>query len=70
MYPSDATDLAELTRCADKAMYYAKHSGKNRFAYYQDDLTTPLIEDGYCSEPRTAIETIPSNVTALHQQSS
>jgi diguanylate cyclase (GGDEF)-like protein len=70
MYPTDAKDLAELTRCADKAMYFAKHSGKNRFAYYQDDLTTPLIEDMKCFEPCKSVETIPSNVTALHQQSS
>ena len=69
MYPTDAKDLAELTRCADKAMYFAKHSGKNRFAYYQDNLTTPLIEDVNRFEPPKPIESIPSNVTALHQQS-
>ncbi|MGF1754427.1 GGDEF domain-containing protein [Vibrio makurazakiensis] len=36
LYPQDATELPELTRCADKAMYQAKHSGKNRYAYYHD----------------------------------
>lgn len=28
LYPQDAQELHELTRCADKAMYVAKHSGK------------------------------------------
>ncbi|GAK87387.1 diguanylate cyclase [Vibrio ponticus] len=34
LYPQDADNLNELTRCADKAMYAAKHSGKNQFKYY------------------------------------
>ncbi|MDF2155204.1 GGDEF domain-containing protein [Vibrio sp. CAU 1672] len=36
IYQQDANDLAELTRCADKAMYTAKHNGKNQFAYYEN----------------------------------
>ncbi|MFV0448584.1 MAG: GGDEF domain-containing protein [Vibrio sp.] len=36
LYPQDADNLAELTRCADKAMYAAKHNGKNQFCYYQN----------------------------------
>ncbi|MDQ2189900.1 MULTISPECIES: GGDEF domain-containing protein [unclassified Vibrio] len=35
LFPSDADNLAELTRCADKAMYAAKHNGKNQYQYYQ-----------------------------------
>ncbi|MFA0724918.1 GGDEF domain-containing protein, partial [Vibrio sp. 10N.222.49.E5] len=35
----------ELTRCADKAMYVAKHSGKNRYAYYHDNPVSNLIEE-------------------------
>ncbi|KAA8602946.1 GGDEF domain protein [Vibrio cyclitrophicus] len=45
LYPQDATDLHELTRCADKAMYVAKHSGKNRYAYYHDNPVSNLIEE-------------------------
>ena len=45
LYPQDAQDLHELTRCADKAMYVAKHSGKNRYAYYHDNPVSPLIEE-------------------------
>ncbi|KHT51206.1 GGDEF domain-containing protein [Vibrio sinaloensis] len=37
LFPEDADTLAELTRCADKAMYSAKHSGKNQFHYYRKD---------------------------------
>ncbi|MEX0336250.1 diguanylate cyclase [Vibrio tubiashii] len=35
LYPDDASTLAELTRCADKAMYAAKHSGKNQYRFYR-----------------------------------
>ena len=44
LYPQDATELPELTRCADKAMYDAKHSGKNRFAYYHNNPSSTKIE--------------------------
>ncbi|MBG0754185.1 GGDEF domain-containing protein [Vibrio cidicii] len=40
IYGQDAVELSELTRCADKAMYKAKHAGKNRFAYYNEDEKT------------------------------
>ncbi|WP_367990168.1 GGDEF domain-containing protein [Vibrio sp. NTOU-M3] len=42
LYPEDADSLPELTRCADKAMYAAKHSGKNQFRYYQGVTSAPL----------------------------
>ncbi|MBU2899195.1 GGDEF domain-containing protein [Vibrio hepatarius] len=38
IYPDDADSMLELTRCADKAMYSAKHSGKNQYRYYNPDL--------------------------------
>ncbi|TFH93259.1 GGDEF domain-containing protein [Vibrio ouci] len=37
LYPDDASTLSELTRCADKAMYAAKHSGKNQYRFYSDN---------------------------------
>ncbi|RJX70960.1 GGDEF domain-containing protein [Vibrio sinensis] len=36
LYPEDAETLPELTRCADKAMYAAKHGGKNQYRYYHE----------------------------------
>lgn len=35
IYKEDADTLEELIRCADKAMYMAKKSGKNRYMYYK-----------------------------------
>ncbi|MBD0786226.1 GGDEF domain-containing protein [Vibrio sp. Y2-5] len=45
LYPQDADNLPELTRCADKAMYAAKHNGKNQYCYYQNvsDYQTQLL---------------------------
>ncbi|AIW21754.1 GGDEF domain-containing protein [Vibrio coralliilyticus] len=37
IFPTDGDSLPELTRCADKAMYAAKHNGKNQYRYYQRD---------------------------------
>ncbi|KZX59692.1 diguanylate cyclase [Vibrio sp. HI00D65] len=76
LYPQDAQDLHELTRCADKAMYVAKHSGKNRYAYYHDNPVSTLIEEypmdsiheeADCPEREEAIQTNAegNNVTLL-----
>lgn len=43
IYPNDASNSEELLKCADKAMYRAKHSGKNKIAFFQKD---PAI---YCN---------------------
>jgi diguanylate cyclase (GGDEF)-like protein/PAS domain S-box-containing protein len=34
VYPDDSEDTAALLRYADSAMYYAKETGRNTFAYY------------------------------------
>ncbi|WP_394246713.1 GGDEF domain-containing protein [Vibrio profundi] len=62
LYPQDATELPELTRCADKAMYQAKHSGKNRYAYYHDNPIPVSIEE-FSSTNNSLVET--SNVTPI-----
>ncbi len=39
LYPIDASSPEMLLKCADEAMYKAKHSGKNKISYYQNDTT-------------------------------
>jgi diguanylate cyclase (GGDEF)-like protein len=43
VYPQDATTVDGLIRCADLAMYSAKHSGKNKDQSWQDSGLAPLI---------------------------
>ncbi|WP_394126448.1 diguanylate cyclase [Vibrio hepatarius] len=45
LYPDDARTLSELTRCADKAMYAAKHSGKNQYRFYSDNKTPRALSE-------------------------
>ncbi len=43
IYPNDASSPEMLLKCADEAMYKAKHSGKNKISYYQEDISTYCI---------------------------
>ena len=38
-YPDDGTDLQTVLKAADTALYAAKDLGKNRYAFYNKDLT-------------------------------
>lgn len=81
LFPQDADNLEELTRCADKAMYAAKHGGKNQYRYYQSvsaqhdgqavevpRTNTPLTDASLTDAPRTDA---PRHVTPLaHVKSS
>ena len=42
--PGDASDSAGLLKAADTAMYYAKRGGNLGFAYYQDHMTEPRVD--------------------------
>ncbi len=37
-YPEDGSSYKELINKADKALYYAKHMGKNQYAFYHPDM--------------------------------
>lgn len=38
LYPNDAQSAEEMRRKADQAMYAAKNAGKNRFAYFTEEM--------------------------------
>ncbi|MBD1566444.1 GGDEF domain-containing protein [Vibrio sp. S12_S33] len=55
LFPNDADNLPELTNCADKAMYWAKHKGKNQYQYYQH-ISSAEIQESKCSATVTLIK--------------
>ncbi|MEI8673472.1 GGDEF domain-containing protein [Vibrio sp. SA48] len=55
LFPNDADNLPELTNCADKAMYWAKHKGKNQYQYYQH-ISSAEIQESKCSATVTPIK--------------
>lgn len=44
VYPDDGSDLQELMKNADAAMYRAKESGKNNFQIYTQELNMRIME--------------------------
>ncbi|MDH3430171.1 MAG: EAL domain-containing protein [Gammaproteobacteria bacterium] len=43
-YPKDATNVIDLIRNADAALYNAKHSGGNVFSYYKPQMNEAAVE--------------------------
>jgi diguanylate cyclase (GGDEF)-like protein/PAS domain S-box-containing protein len=44
IYPGDALDAETLVKCADIAMYRAKHGGGNQVCFYTQDLNANALE--------------------------
>ncbi|RTZ18204.1 EAL domain-containing protein [Vibrio aquaticus] len=42
-YPENGHDINKLLSCADAAMYQAKSQGKNRYAYYSEQLNQQVL---------------------------
>ncbi len=65
LYPSQSIDASELIRCADIAMYVAKHSGQGYALYSPDQAHTSRSDLSLKSELREAIL---SNQLSLYYQ--
>ena len=44
MFSQDGADFESLYKSADAAVYEAKRHGKNRVAYYGEELEGPVID--------------------------
>ncbi|NOR57450.1 MAG: EAL domain-containing protein, partial [Sulfurimonas sp.] len=44
VYPDDSTDINDLFKYADIAMYKAKEEGKNNFQFYSSELTVKAVK--------------------------
>jgi diguanylate cyclase (GGDEF)-like protein len=44
MYPDDGEDAETLIRNADVAMYYGKHTGRNRWYFYRPEMNLRAVE--------------------------
>ena len=53
IYPNDASSPENLLKCADEAMYRAKHKGKNNISYYQENTGLYCIDQSLHTEPNT-----------------
>ena len=60
LYPRDGTDIGELLRHSDTAMYQAKDRGRNNFQLFSPMMDRKLKE-------RMAVETSLRNALAQHQ---
>lgn len=65
-YPDDAEESFSLIKAADTAMYAAKNSGKNTFAFHNQDLLT-YVENAYLFEKKI-VSALENNEFELYYQ--
>lgn len=63
LFPRDADNLEELTRCADKAMYSAKYQGKNQYCYYHALAGQPPLPTEDTDSKVTPLRTVSQTYT-------
>ncbi len=57
MHPDDAPDVETMMRNADTAMYYAKHQGRNQFAFFTPEMNVrAMARQSVQTALRTAID--------------
>lgn len=43
LYPEDGTDVECLLKCADAAMYHAKHEGKSNYQFFSQEMNSRIM---------------------------
>jgi len=43
LYPEDGTDVEGLLKCADAAMYHAKHEGKSNYQFFSREMNSRIM---------------------------
>jgi diguanylate cyclase (GGDEF)-like protein len=65
-YPSCASEATALIKCADLAMYKAKHNGRNGYSFYSDDLQ--VLADDYATLKSDIYDALERNEFELYYQ--
>jgi diguanylate cyclase (GGDEF)-like protein/PAS domain S-box-containing protein len=50
IYPDHSTNLEELIKYADSAMYYSKNKGKNYFSFFKNSMTIESVDHFYINQ--------------------
>lgn len=65
-YPSCASEATALIKCADLAMYKAKHNGRNGYSFYSEELQ--VMADDYANLKSDIYDALAHNEFELYYQ--